>query len=500
MNNPTTVKVTKVDIKKRKDLVPLDFPVVQELFDVVAKCGDNDKYCFEAVFPFGTKILDNNNPSLIHDDQFSIEWKDEVGNLSSEKVREQFRSSCGRNSDHPLSIVVKGEVEVYSWRDVNITDGKYPLSCTNYFPLNDLGKGGWFGVYGTADLIAQEANVELNRWSGVRHWGVMAGSRCISLAIPPPAAGKVSVDYRKGFAHVFQGLPEEYETTMLEEQATLSADERTLVLGQFEQVTYDSFRDMVNAELGDEAATHVLVIPEHFFLIDAKNDSRPLKAAKTALQRQLLIYGWGQSATERDSRWRQRGLALNSKLDTVTARTAFIHFMDVLKGKGYCMRTVREGDGVLYKGWRVLCDRWTQHGMWKHAAPLLLTYDSEIPEDGTSALVFSRFLPANVIVYGATDSRSMKSKKGALLQAIKKEASGHDVICEYESKGHKMIEGLLKEEIRLRGEVVLGTEHDRSGKETSVTMGNARIKKGTKSKFLPAYFDHTYTFRKKSHV
>lgn len=491
MTHQTEVKVRKVDIRKMRKLIPDTFPVVKELFEVVAKCNEDDRFCYEATFPFGTEILDKGESCLLKEDTYPVVWEDAVSGKQPAQVRKEFKDSCGKNTDHPLSIILQGEVEIYSWRNVKLSaDGK--LTGKRHFPLNDLMKGDWFGVYGTNDLIAQHEGVDVDRWAGEREWAAIAGSRCLTVGVPLPLVGKSLPKYRKSFIKVFDSLTEEFKQTILNH----NDQERPDIIAGFEEALYKAFCHMVNAVDEDRASTRVLIIPEHYF-IPKKGEKNPLRDAKLKLQRRIVIYGWGQSGSERDALWKQRGVVKGlTEIQEPGVAIARTHLVELALGKGYCMRTVRESDGVVHRGWQILCERWDQEKLWAEGIPLLLTYSRGLPADGLPAVVFSQFMPINMATtYDGWFVKLTEAQRAALREAVAKHypaSMKRKPEVHFVGSSHDLLRRFLNHEKKVRASAPYAPLFKHQPDLGSKLFSTNGVKTGSKTKFLPAYFDNAF--------
>jgi len=479
------------------------FPVVKELLAVVQAFDKReDGFCFEATFPFGENILMKGKSCLLGGNREVATWKDALGERAADEVWTLFQRSCSKNTDHPLSIVCEGEVEVYSGRRVNLTKDKRPLTGISYFPLDHLTKGEWFGVYGANDMIATHDKTNTLRWDGDREWAAVAGRRCVSINVPPPIFSKCPAPYRRWFAEIFPSTPKEYKEIAVDQTEVPDSDQRETLVKGLDEIVYESFCALINDRLKEKAATKVLIIPDHYFLVGRK-DSEALRSAKMNLQRRLVIYGWGQSASERDALWKQRAVAESaSKVKQASSKMILNHLDDVVGNKGYCLRSVRKGDGTLYEGVKALYELWSDRNLWTHCVPIVLTYARGIPIDGSPALVLSQFLPSNIVMFDDGDVQTLATRamhiKNAVLDKFKSE--GRNGSCTFYTMSSKMLADFWAAEQAARGNEWVGHVIGKDGARTILTLNQVGLKTGEKAKFLMAYFNHAFLLSEKRDV
>lgn len=415
--------------------------------------GEERAYCFEATFPFGTSLMENGEMSLLTAGPDKVSWKDEVKDDSAGEVCMDFRSICSGNTDHALSVVLAGEVEVYSWRPIrhHVTGRVVLRNEKKYFPLNRLIEGDLLGLFGASDVIeASLRNTDPQSDKG-QPWSAIAGRRCVTVEVPKPIPQFAPKLYRDSFCQLFpnsiellvkDSTPELDPREAMKPYAdivnkkfrkTAIPDEHiTDISKNLERAIFNSicsFVNMPSEDIGDEHITNafgtsILIIPDVYFGIDGNENNEQLVEAKLVLQRRLLAGAWRQSEGLRDTAWKQALILPGSAgIKGHHARTVLNHLVDVIDGRAFALRSVNEGDTALYSAWSALCDRWTIEGLWSLPCfPLMLTYDRGIVTQGEVGLVLPLLIPSNSLAIEPDDIVEVENQFDAICGYIKKYA------------------------------------------------------------------------------
>lgn len=513
MENKATVK--RANINDYLKELPKGFSVSTALRTVAALTPVERQFCFEASFPFGTDIIVKGRSCLLDPKYQGANWSDSFRKLSAKEVHEAFRRECDKNTDHPLSLVLENEVEVYSSRKVSYKDALAGVLTEElFFPLNRIGVSGWFGTFGTNDIIlahepkpkggrtvepAKKAEAEKGRG---RQWGAVAGRACLSFNFPPPVR-TVATELREGFPEIFKHAPPTYNAAV---SASATTKDRAIrIVGDFHGVVFDHFRRIVH-ELDCCTSTRVLILPDHYFII-GERDSPKLKAAKRELQRTLLITGWGQSEQLRDTLWRQReARELGEATEDSGADLMRSHLLEVVTQEGFCLRPVTQDDPVIYEAWKALCDQWLRNGLWGKCFPLLLTYGRGVPKNGLPAVVLAQHMAENVSPLSEDDLKRLdrQTRKGkragddiAEKVTTVLKGKGHaDVECTYYDSCIKMTDPFWETMSDIIGDEVVHTRDNGSGQSLSVQIRTGKLRKAKGGSFK-AFFDQVFIIRKK---
>lgn len=512
MENKATVK--RANINDYLKELPKGFSGSKALCAVAALTPKERQFCFEASFPFGTEIIVSGRSCLLDPNYQGADWSDSFRKLGGKEVHKVFKMECDKNSDHPLSLVLENEVEVYSERMVSYKDEHAgPLTETLLFPLNRFGVGEWFGTFGTNDIIvahepkpkSSPAHKQMKKGEGgavssKRQWGAMAGRVCLSFNFPPPVK-TVAVELREAFPEIFTNASTDYKVAVTK---TTKQDAELIVTG-FHKVVFDEFRRIAQSLKGS-TSTRVLIIPDHYFIL-GERDRPKLKAAKRELQRGLLIAGWDQSEDLRDALWRQReARELSEATEDNGADLMRSHLLDVVIQDGFCLRPVTAEDPVVYEAWKALCTRWSDQNVWDKCFPLLLTYGQGVPKSGLPAAILAKHMADNITALTEDDLKRLDrfTRKGVRAgDDIAKKVTdvlnekGHtDVECKYYDSCIKMTDPFWKAMTDVVGAEVVAIRANGNGGNENVLIGTGKLRKAKGGSFK-AIYDQVFVVRKK---
>jgi hypothetical protein len=288
--------------------------------------GDQQKdYVYVMNFEYGEKVIEDGQMraliktnSTTYKNKFDYEFSIKYDCSFSKETDqwEQFSKDCERNTDHPLSYVQEGCIEIYS------TNCSGDTEIGNYeFPLNILQTGDLFGVWGSLNIITENFKKKQENWFGV------AGRRCIIPTFPTYTTRNIDSKYADVAEELF------------EKRKASEVVEKTI------------------REIKPAWRTQIIVFPEHFFCLN-KNDSSVLQDKKRLFQLHLFKKGWQQSKKVRDVLWetrdieyefRKHGKESDKQNHNYYNYQYFSHLVDVIEGDDYLLKLVDKNDGLLWE-------------------------------------------------------------------------------------------------------------------------------------------------------
>ncbi|MEI6681658.1 MAG: hypothetical protein WCO44_03470 [Bacteroidota bacterium] len=367
-------------------------------------------YFYLMDFKFSERVIKDGQMVALERDRYgNYLHKDKIvlnaGSFSVDKEDDlnRFIEDCGKDSDHPLSVVTKGYVEVYCTQP-----SAYKLNGSEHeysFPLNIIETGGLFGVYGSINSIFSDYKENFYGWNAV------AGKACILPLIPEPLPNKSHLLYRKKFNDIF---PES------------------------DQVLTGIF-NMTNQLLGNDSFSEILIIPEKYYIRD-KDDSPELVFAKHKLKEYLYQVSWSQTKSIREMVWDDKELMLMFKLDNPDFTFHLIkHIANIVNGNAYLLKPVSENDGILFDVFKNLVEKFKSFSdrtgdLLDYTTPIFLHY-VKLDKNNPKGLELTHSPSINLRL-PPTNSESMRDSIMRQILVGKKiseklKKNGHDISIQY---------------------------------------------------------------------
>ena len=314
-------------------------------------------YLYLMSFKFGEKIIDNGQMiALLKDMQgeyknlnnviFHVDSKIFPG-ISTDSLRDQFIVDCGKDPDHPLALVIKNQIEIYS--ENNILYSKKPKSEGTprwAFPLNIIKEGELFGVYGSVNSTLEDYKKSNYGWSGA------AGKACILPLFPGTTGGQSSSPYRNKFAQIFSDDTED---------------------------PHEGIMHITNEILGSSDFAEIIIIPESYFKKDS-SDNNELRNAKIMLREFLFKIAWEQSTLSRELSRDDKILMSFFGIKSPGLTFHIIkHIINIAEGRSFFLKPVSESDGILFDVFKHLVAKFKnlsnhRNNLLNYATPLFLHY------------------------------------------------------------------------------------------------------------------------------
>lgn len=298
----------------------------KELCDLITQIckqlkRSKQNYVYYTQFEFGEKLIDRGTISL---DQFSV-----IYDSHFKKTTANLKEDLNYSED-PLGIVLKNHIEIYS---ENRSIGSKSADVYTV-PLNIIGQGGLFGVFGALDhlIFCPEKKVKknLNSKKVSRDWYAIAGNICFKIAFP------FENDTDSDF------IDDGFRNKFLETQDKLQFIGEHKISFVREHIYSTEKTDQENQHEQQPWKVDIIYFPKHFFELEDQK-------LKKELENCLLKVGWIQSSPLRYALFENKVISDMLYLPTTRNLKHNKHFLNILydyinkagMGKAYVLKPLQ---------------------------------------------------------------------------------------------------------------------------------------------------------------